>query len=69
MILDKQIKIGTQQRMAHKRNLKKDTRIDLKNQNNTTGKFRFKKRDLKYLCWAGYFEFAYENLTTNVSMF
>ena len=50
MILDKQIKIGTQQRMAHKRNLKKDTRIDLKNQNNTTGKFRFKKRDLKYLC-------------------
>jgi len=38
MILEKQIKIGTQQRMAHKRNLKKGTRIDLKNQNNTTGK-------------------------------
>jgi len=50
MILDKQIKIGTQQRMAHKRNLKKGTRIDLKNQNSTIGKFRFRKRDLKYLC-------------------
>jgi len=31
MILERQIKIGTQQRMAHKRNLKKGTRIDLKN--------------------------------------
>ena len=51
MILDKQIKrIGTQQRIAHKRNLKNDTRIDLKNQNTTTGKLRFRKRDFKYLC-------------------
>ena len=44
MILDKQNKkIGTQQRLAHKRNLKNDTRIDLKNQNSTTGKFQVQK--------------------------
>jgi len=42
--------------MTHKRNLKKGNRIDLKkNQNSPTEKFRFRKRDLKYLCWAGYF--------------
>ena len=69
MILDKQIKkIGTQQRLAHKRKLKIGTRIDLKNQNSTTGKLRFRKCDLKYLCWAVYFEFAFENLNTNDSM-
>jgi len=33
--------------MAHKRNLKKGTRIYLKNQNSTTGKLRFRKSDLK----------------------
>ncbi len=44
------------------------TRIDLKNQNNTTGKLRFRKRDVKYLCSAAYFEFALENLNTNDSM-
>jgi len=54
--------------MAHKKNLKKRTRIDLNNQNNTIGKLRFKKRDLKYLCWVGYFEFSFENLETNDSM-
>ena len=36
--------------LAHKRNLKKGTRIDLNNKNSTTGKLRFRKRDLKYLC-------------------
>jgi len=50
MISDKQIKIGTQQRIAHKRNLKNGTRIDLKTQNSTTGKLWFRKRDFKYLC-------------------
>ena len=51
MILDKQIKkIGTQQRIAHKSNLKNGTRIDLKNQNSITGKLRFRMRDFKYLC-------------------
>jgi len=58
MILDKQIKIGTQQRMAHKRNLKKGTRIDSGSQSMT----------LKYLCRTGYFEFASQILTTNDSM-
>jgi len=43
-------KIGTQQRITHKRNLKNETRTDLKNQNSTTGKLRFRKRDFKYLC-------------------
>ena len=36
MKLDKQIKIGTQKMMAHKRNLKNGIRFDLKNQNSTT---------------------------------
>jgi len=54
--------------LAHKRNLKKGTRIDLNNKNSTTGKLRFRKRDLKYLCWAGYYEFAFENLKTNDSI-
>ena len=40
------IKIGTPQKVAHKLNLENDTRIDQKNQNNTTRSFSSKKRDL-----------------------
>ena len=66
MILDKQIKtIGPQQRLAHKMNLKNDTRIDLKNQNSTTGKNEVQKVWLKifmlsWLFWICFWKFKHK---------
>jgi len=54
--------------MAHKRSLGMALDLIWKTKNNTTEKLRFRKCDLKYLCWAGYFKFASKNLTTNDSI-
>jgi len=54
--------------MAHKSNLRNNTRFDLKNKNSTTEKCCGPECvTFKDLCWAGSFVFASENLYTNKS--
>jgi len=54
--------------MAHKRNLKNGTRIDLKNQNSTTGKFQVQKAWLKifmlsWLFWICFWKFKHKQFS------